>query len=132
MHRNARTTRTAWMALAFVATSAASATVGATAAVQRDEERSSTQSISALSVPAECADKGFGFVQTNIVVGTPGDDVLNAKAGVRNIILGLGGNDEIHGAGLADCLDGGSGHDLLFGEGGDDVLIGGENGDTND
>lgn len=130
MKRSVRSISGAWLALAVVGVSAASATVGATVAAQRDGETSRAQSISALTVPTECADKGFGFVGTNIVVGTPGNDVLNAKPGVRNIILGLAGDDEIHGAGLADCLDGGTGRDELFGEDGNDILLG--IGDDND
>ena len=65
-------------------------------------------------------------------------DELVSLTGVGVRVMGLGGDDVLHGSELADVLDGGevpplvaangsdhNGHDQLFGYGGDDVLIGG-------
>lgn len=69
----------------------------------------------------------------NIILGTPGPDVLNGTAG-NDCILGLAGDDVIDGrAGLDvliggagnDTLSGGAAADTLYGEGGNDVLFGG-------
>ena len=45
-------------------------------------------------------------------------------------ILGLGGNDEIHGRGDDDVVIGGEGDDLLYGDDGEDKVVGGAGGDT--
>jgi len=51
------------------------------------------------------------------------DDITGSSA--RNILKGLGGNDQLYGLGGADDLRGGSGSDDLFAGSGDDALYGG-------
>ncbi|UIN23898.1 hypothetical protein LAZ82_12385 [Herbaspirillum frisingense] len=46
-----------------------------------------------------------------------------------NRMVGLAGNDALHGGQLADTIDGGDGNDGLSGNGGDDTLIGGNGND---
>jgi Ca2+-binding RTX toxin-like protein len=65
---------------------------------------------------------------SNIIVGTPGDDVLIGGNGA-DCIFGLGGNDRLEGGNGADVLFGGPGDDVLIGGNGDDVLNGDEGND---
>lgn len=64
---------------------------------------------------------------SNIIIGTDGDDTLRGTNGA-DCILGLDGNDTLTGRRGDDMLIGGSGDDLLTGSGGNDVLYG-ERGD---
>ena len=61
---------------------------------------------------------------TNIIRGTPNNDVLNGTAG-RDCILGLGGQDTINGLGGDDLIGGGEGNDIISGGDGNDQLWGG-------
>ena len=70
----------------------------------------------------DVAERCNGLVPT--IVGTPGDDVIDAGAG-EHVVMGLGGNDVIRGGDGEDVLCGGAGIDRLSGEIGDDVLDGG-------
>jgi Ca2+-binding RTX toxin-like protein len=56
-------------------------------------------------------------------IGTPGDDVIGARA-PGDVILGLGGNDTILGLDGDEMLCGGPGNDTLYGGTGDDTLYG--------
>lgn len=60
------------------------------------------------------------------LIGSAGDDVLNASAYTRGRVTldGRAGNDVLYGSGHADLLLGGSGSDQLFGNAGNDVLKG--------
>ena len=60
--------------------------------------------------PPECADMKF----SQVIVGTPGDDVIHAGNGGA-LVFGLGGNDTITGGNGKDCLVGGDGNDTLVG-----------------
>ncbi|MCB9372794.1 MAG: hypothetical protein H6518_08415 [Microthrixaceae bacterium] len=63
-----------------------------------------------------------GDVPTNgndVILGTPGPDVIN----------GMGGVDRVCGLGGADVINGGSGNDQLFGMNGDDEIHGGSGND---
>jgi Ca2+-binding RTX toxin-like protein len=68
-------------------------------------------------------------VQSNLIVGTPGADVLTGTTGADQI-MGLDGNDVLSGLGGNDTLDGGNGDDVLNGGAGNDVLIGGAGNDV--
>ncbi|WP_138974314.1 calcium-binding protein [Patulibacter medicamentivorans] len=66
---------------------------------------------------------------TEVVIGSPADDTLNAgDAPVE--LHGGSGNDRLTGGPGADLLDGGDGDDLLDGGAGPDVLTGAEGSDT--
>ena len=75
--------------------------------------------------PPECE----GMTFDEVLVGTPGDDVIVAGNGGA-LVFGLGGNDTLSGGNGKDCLVGGDGNDTLFGGNGKDVLLGGEGNDT--
>jgi len=64
----------------------------------------------------------------DVVVGTPGDDVLVGGSG-NDVLCGLGGDDVLLGGSGNDHLDGGPDIDALTGGSGNDTLI---NGETND
>lgn len=78
--------------------------------------------------------------------GTEGDDALRGQKGVENLLVGLGGDDDLRGAGKNDILlgnqgddtlRGANGHDTLYGSAGEDTLFGGNGrdrlqGDKND
>ncbi|MEL7225129.1 MAG: hypothetical protein AAGL17_09730, partial [Cyanobacteria bacterium J06576_12] len=55
----------------------------------------------------------------NRLIGTDGDDVINA----------LGGNDRVLGGDGNDTIDGGTGSDRILGQAGDDTLLGGSGDD---
>jgi Ca2+-binding RTX toxin-like protein len=76
-------------------------------------------------VPPECA----GMVFVEVIVGTAGNDTINAGNGGA-LVLGLGGDDRITGGNGKDCLAGGDGNDVLAGGNGTDVLLGGEGNDN--
>ncbi|TWC27050.1 hemolysin type calcium-binding protein, partial [Pseudomonas sp. SJZ079] len=63
-------------------------------------------------------------VVTNLIVGTPGNDVLNGTA-FADEIQGLAGNDSLFGFAGNDVLIGGAGNDLLSGGSGADTMTGG-------
>ena len=64
----------------------------------------------------------------NIVVGTPGDDVIEGT-GSADAVFALGGDDAVSGHGGDDCIVGGAGDDLVFAGAGDDYVRGGEGDD---
>lgn len=73
-----------------------------------------------------------GTSQNDWLIGSGGDDVINALAG-DDVLEGNAGNDELSGGigsdvllgGVGnDTIDGGSGDDVMRGESGDDVLYG--------
>ena len=69
---------------------------------------------------------GEAFTQSELIdpflllTGTPAADFLSGGNAYGETILGLAGNDELHGGGGNDSLTGGLGNDSLFGEGGND------------
>jgi hypothetical protein len=70
--------------------------------------------------------------QYELVVGTPGDDVLGrwSTAGEGpQLVVGLGGDDTLVGGPGADCLVGGAGEDTLYAGRDRDVLVGGDGSD---
>lgn len=69
--------------------------------------------------------------QSELVIGTPGDDDLRSRGGA-DCILGGGGNDILRGGAGMDILIGGPGDDDLDGGGGagDVCYGGGDAGDT--
>ncbi len=75
------------------------------------------------------------------IVGTAGNDIVNATTTVsgqpfpgtgNDTISGLGGNDQLSGLAGNDVLLGGTGNDTLLGGAGADTLDGGEGNDTAD
>ncbi len=64
------------------------------------------------------------------IIGSEDRDILWGVVGSKNLLLGLGGNDVLHGQNLADHLEGARGDDWLYGAGGNDTLIGGEGNDV--
>ncbi|MGH2747147.1 MAG: superoxide dismutase family protein [Actinomycetota bacterium] len=70
-----------------------------------------------------------GDGDADVVVGTPGDDVL-AGTDERDLICGLRGDDVIKGRGGNDRIHGGSGTDTLRGNAGADRIFGGRKSDT--
>jgi|GEM_PF-3116156 len=76
-------------------------------------------------IPPECIAAGLThFDSEDIIIGTEGNDVLNAGNGSQ-LIFGLGGDDIIDGGNGDDCIVGGDGNDTLYGGNGKDVLLGG-------
>ncbi len=73
-------------------------------------------------------DDGFGdgglIFNVENVTGTDFDDLLFGDA-QNNVLIGLGGDDQIRANGGADTLDGGDGDDLLRTGSGTDTLLGG-------
>lgn len=63
-----------------------------------------------------------------LVVGSEAADTLSGAA-IAEVVLALGGDDDVRGAGGHDCLVGGPGRDNVRGEAGSDRLAGGPGGD---
>lgn len=65
------------------------------------------------------------------VVGGAGADTIDASlSAFRHVLMGMGANDTLTSAGLADFLYGGAGNDILIAGGGIDYLYGGAGNDT--
>src|SRR5690349_7087303 len=88
-----------------------------------------TITLGLLTFPAEAATPRSADGRRCTVVGTPGGDVLVAKA-KGDVLCGLGGDDILVGGAGAEVLDGGAGDDVLRGGTGADLLIGGRGVDT--
>jgi Ca2+-binding RTX toxin-like protein len=81
---------------------------------------------------------GAGGSPSNVINGTPGNDIpldgtnksdlINALGGHDQVFAGIG-NDVVNGGDGNDTLDGGQGNDTLNGDAGDDSLTGGEGND---
>jgi Ca2+-binding RTX toxin-like protein len=77
------------------------------------------------------------FIQTAILMGTNGNDLLTDTAGANRIraydgndsIHGLDGNDNILAGSGEDVIYGGEGNDSVYGDAGNDRLIGGSGND---
>ncbi len=65
----------------------------------------------------------------DVILGTPGDDVIDAGDG-DDIVCGGGGDDVIVGGDGDDEIDGGTGDDTIAGGAGDDLLFGGPGDDV--
>lgn len=63
-------------------------------------------------------------VGSNIILGTPNNDVLNGTAG-SDCILGFNSQDTINGKGGRDFISGGEGNDIIYAGAGDDVVFAG-------
>lgn len=70
-------------------------------------------------LPIEC--EGMNF--KNTIIGTDGDDVINAGSGSQ-LIWAFNGNDTIDGGSGDDCIVGGIGEDTIHGGSGNDRLYG--------
>ena len=64
-----------------------------------------------------------GTNQSDVLTGTPGDDIICGGNG-KDTINGLGGNDVIAGQNGKDELDGDEGNDTVMGANGKDLVIG--------
>ena len=71
----------------------------------------------------------YGTQDANFIVGTVGDDTVQALAG-NDIVLGLSGRDLIFGNTGGDFLAGNGGADLILAGRGNDFVLGGRNDDT--
>ena len=65
-----------------------------------------------------------GTDNADVIIGTPGDDVLNGGDS-NDVIYGLGGNDTINGGTGSDTIEGGAGADTINGDSGSDTINGG-------
>lgn len=86
---------------------------------------------------AQFADATFDFVglgSGGTIVGTAGDDIIDAVSTVPgqslpsasgDTIYGMDGDDIVQAGDGGDLIDGGLANDQLYGEAGDDVIIGG-------
>jgi Ca2+-binding RTX toxin-like protein len=70
-----------------------------------------------------------GDASDNILVGTDGNDRMDARGG-DDSLDGLGGNDTLLGGDGRDQLNGGDGNDILDGGAGKDTMEGGNGDDT--
>src|SRR5262249_27472904 len=82
-------------------------------------------SVSDLSEPGQTINGGNG---TNVLTGTPGNDVINGGNG-NDSLAGADGNDNISGGNGNDTLQGGRGKDNLRGNNGNDLVDGGRGDD---
>jgi Ca2+-binding RTX toxin-like protein len=78
----------------------------------------------------------IGTSDSDTIIGTDGDDIINA-GGDDDFICGRGGNDIINAGDGDDTVFGGDGNDIMNGGPGDDLLRGEDghdiiNGDGND
>jgi Ca2+-binding RTX toxin-like protein len=73
--------------------------------------------------------EGDQFTEVENAFGSGFNDVIDGSK-ARNLLRGLGGNDEIDGKVGDDTIDGGSGSDTLFGSEGNDEILGGLGGDS--
>ncbi|MGO1077306.1 calcium-binding protein [Inquilinus sp. CA228] len=65
---------------------------------------------------------------SDIIIGTPGDDTIDAGGG-NDVVSGGGGNDTIDGGSGFDVITGGAGNDVIDGSEGFDVIDGGDDND---
>ncbi len=70
-----------------------------------------------------------GTGNADLLLGTPGNDVINARQG-PDLVFGFGGNDTIDAGPGNDTVDAGAGNDTVLGGPGRDVLIGGAGNDV--
>jgi Ca2+-binding RTX toxin-like protein len=77
--------------------------------------------------PPECASIRSTLQRIVYIGGSPG-----TPSNQSELILGTAGNDTINARGGNDCVLGGGGNDTLNGQAGDDVLIGGPGNDSFD
>jgi Ca2+-binding RTX toxin-like protein len=70
-----------------------------------------------------------GGNQNNLILGSPQDDIINARQGA-DCVLGGDGNDTLNGGQGNDVLLGGPGDDWLDGGPGADICYGGGGNDT--
>ncbi|WLF84795.1 putative Ig domain-containing protein [Moraxella sp. ZY210820] len=68
-------------------------------------------------------------VSNNNIYAQSGDDEVQGKENVHNMLDGGAGDDTLTGGALKDTLIGGMGHDTLFGRAGDDTLQGDDGND---
>lgn len=71
--------------------------------------------------------RAAGFV---VQIGTEGADTINGSGGVRNFIVGLGGNDTINGTSFGDVICGDGGNDTINSHDGNDRVAGGSGNDV--
>jgi Ca2+-binding RTX toxin-like protein len=85
-----------------------------------------------MTPPAMCnglavtVDLNAGDVPTssdNVILGTPGVDIIFARGG-NDTICAEGGDDMVYGGSGNDWIDGGPGNDQLTGNGGEDTIYG--------
>ena len=84
-------------------------------------------STATVAVTVSCAIQGTSG--NDVIMGTPGDDVINCGGG-NDVVDGGGGNDLINCGDGKDTVYGGPGNDTLNGGGGNDTMYGGEGNDT--
>jgi Ca2+-binding RTX toxin-like protein len=77
--------------------------------------------------PPECASIRSTLQRIVYIGGSPG-----TPSNQSELILGTAGNDTINAGGGNDCVLGGGGNDTINGQGGNDVLIGGPGDDSFD
>jgi Ca2+-binding RTX toxin-like protein len=65
----------------------------------------------------------------DFLIGTPRNDVIDARAG-NDVVYGREGNDTIYGGDGNDHIVGGAGDDILFGGPGNDTIFGGAGNDA--
>jgi len=65
----------------------------------------------------------------NQIGGDENKNKFNGKKGMRNAMLGFGGDDKLYGKELDDVIIGGTGNDKLFGYAGNDRMSGGDGND---
>lgn len=71
----------------------------------------------------------FDSFGRDVILGTPGDDIIFAGAG-DDVICGRGGDDMIYGEAGNDLIFASAGEDTVWGGDGDDLIYGGGGNDT--
>jgi Ca2+-binding RTX toxin-like protein len=66
----------------------------------------------------------------NIIGSSAGDTIDASNSPVAHVLMGMGGNDTLTGAGLVDYIYGGPGNDTIIGDASADYLFGGNDNDT--
>lgn len=84
---------------------------------------------SAATIVAQPGSRTVGTAGDDVIVGTPGPDVIAGRGG-DDKICSLAGHDVVSGGGGADMIDAGRGSDEVSGGGGPDVIEGGTGDDT--
>ncbi len=79
--------------------------------------------------PCEASPTIRGTPSTDVLLGTPGADVIHADEG-RDLILGRGGDDQICAGGGSDIVLGGNGDDVIDAGRGSDLVAGGDGDDA--
>lgn len=119
---------TALLAMVALLVASGAPTAGAGAPAPRQNPTCFGQAATIVARPGTTT---VGTSGNDVIVGTPGDDLIFTGGG-RTLVCSRGGDDIIYGGAGPDRIRSGRGNDLVFGVGGRDRILGGPGSDRID